>query len=155
MKYRKLRIGWSVGWGLVAVMLCVLWVRSGQRVETAMARVLFLHFQIDTSPGTCWMGVSTAKRHGRPWGLSSKPQDWTTGYPFDPADLSMWGRFDKLFGRISGRSFASVCVPFWFLIGLTASMTAAPWLHWRFSLRTMLIATTLVAVVLGLIVYAV
>src|SRR5690349_10312841 len=28
MKYRKLRIAWSVGWRIVAVLLCVLWVRS-------------------------------------------------------------------------------------------------------------------------------
>src|SRR3954471_5078772 len=28
MKYRKLRIAWSVGWGLLAVLLTVLWVRS-------------------------------------------------------------------------------------------------------------------------------
>ena len=28
MKYRKLRIAWSVGWGIVAVLLVVLWVRS-------------------------------------------------------------------------------------------------------------------------------
>src|SRR5689334_17632588 len=28
MKYRKLRMAWSVTWGVVAVLLCVLWVRS-------------------------------------------------------------------------------------------------------------------------------
>src|SRR5690349_16362953 len=28
MKYRKRRIAWSVVWGLLAVLLCVLWVRS-------------------------------------------------------------------------------------------------------------------------------
>src|SRR5262245_41353475 len=28
MKFRKLRIAWSAAWGLVAVLLCVLWVRS-------------------------------------------------------------------------------------------------------------------------------
>jgi len=28
MAYRKLRITWSVAWGMVAVLLCVLWVRS-------------------------------------------------------------------------------------------------------------------------------
>ena len=28
MKFRKLRIAWSVAWGVVAVLLCVLWVRS-------------------------------------------------------------------------------------------------------------------------------
>ena len=28
MKYRKLRIAWSVGWGIAAVLMCLLWVRS-------------------------------------------------------------------------------------------------------------------------------
>ena len=28
MKHRKLRIAWSVAWGIVTVLLCVLWVRS-------------------------------------------------------------------------------------------------------------------------------
>ncbi len=28
MKHRKLRIAWSVAWGIVVVLLCVLWVRS-------------------------------------------------------------------------------------------------------------------------------
>ena len=38
----------------------------------------------------------------------------------------------------------------------SATLAAVPWIHarWRFSLRTLLIATTLVAVVLGLVVYA-
>ena len=28
MRFRKLRIAWSVAWGVLAVLLCVLWVRS-------------------------------------------------------------------------------------------------------------------------------
>jgi hypothetical protein len=31
MKYRKLRIAWSVFWGIVAVLLVALWVRSYYR----------------------------------------------------------------------------------------------------------------------------
>jgi hypothetical protein len=44
-------------------------------------------------------------------------------------------------------------MPYWFLILLTATATAAPWIHWskQFSLRTLLIATTLLAVGLGVI----
>ena len=45
-------------------------------------------------------------------------------------------------------------VPYWFLLVGSSLMAAVPWLPWRFTLRTLLIATTLVAVVLGLIVYA-
>ena len=46
-------------------------------------------------------------------------------------------------------------LPHWFLLGTCMTFATVPWLRYRFSLRTLLIATTLVAVVLGLIVYAV
>ena len=51
----------------------------------------------------------------------------------------------------------NIIIPYWFFVFVTATLTTAPWirqLRWRFSLRTLLIATTLVAAVLGLIVYA-
>jgi hypothetical protein len=48
-----------------------------------------------------------------------------------------------------------VTLPHWFLVALCAMFSAFPWIPIRrFSLRTMLVATTLVAVVLGLIVIA-
>jgi len=45
-------------------------------------------------------------------------------------------------------------VPIWFLVVLTSALATLPWIRWtsRFTLRTLLIVTTLVAVVLGLIV---
>jgi hypothetical protein len=47
-----------------------------------------------------------------------------------------------------------VVFPHWYLVLCTIVVGSAPWLRWtkRFSLRTLLIATTLVAVVLGLVV---
>jgi len=44
-------------------------------------------------------------------------------------------------------------MPFWVPVLVTAALATVPWFHWskRFSLRTLLIATTLVAVVLGII----
>jgi len=45
-------------------------------------------------------------------------------------------------------------LPYFLLVALSAAAVAVPWLRWRFSLRTLLIATTLVAVGLGWIVYA-
>jgi Flp pilus assembly protein protease CpaA len=49
-----------------------------------------------------------------------------------------------------------VYVPDWFLVVLSAMLAAVPWVRWckQFSLRTLLIATALVGVVLGLAVYA-
>jgi hypothetical protein len=46
-------------------------------------------------------------------------------------------------------------VPTWFVVGFTLTVGVAPWFANRltFSLRTLLIATTLVAIVLGMVVY--
>ena len=48
-----------------------------------------------------------------------------------------------------------VQTPYWFLVALGVILAAASWVRWRFTLRTLLIVTTLVAVVLGLIVWLV
>jgi hypothetical protein len=46
---------------------------------------------------------------------------------------------------------ASIGFPIWMLVIGAITVAATPWLRWRFSLRTMLIATTLVAVALAAI----
>jgi hypothetical protein len=43
--------------------------------------------------------------------------------------------------------------PTWVPAILAVSLAAAPWIRWRFSLRTLLIATTLIAVVMGMVIY--
>ena len=44
-------------------------------------------------------------------------------------------------------------LPLWFLAVLAATLTAAPWVRWRFSLRMLLIATTLIAILLATAAY--
>ena len=51
-----------------------------------------------------------------------------------------------------GQNSTIAVIPYWSAALLTGTLTAAPWIPRRFSLRTLLIATTLVAMVLGLIV---
>jgi hypothetical protein len=51
-------------------------------------------------------------------------------------------------------AFFYISVPLWLLFFVTAAIGAIPWLRWRFSLRTLLIATTLLAVALGLVIWA-
>ena len=48
----------------------------------------------------------------------------------------------------------SAYIPYWPIVVAIGSLAAGPWLRWRFTLRTLLITTTLVAVVLGMIVWA-
>ncbi|MEX0612635.1 MAG: hypothetical protein WD738_07065 [Pirellulales bacterium] len=45
-----------------------------------------------------------------------------------------------------------VYVPYWFPILLAGALAAAPWINWRFSLRNLLIATALIAVLLAALV---
>ena len=56
--------------------------------------------------------------------------------------------------RFFSRFRISVKLPQWLIVPLFLAVGAAPWIHWsrRFSLRTLLIATALVAVGLGVIV---
>jgi len=37
MRFRKLRIAWSVAWSVIVVPLCVLWVRSYWLIDNAAA----------------------------------------------------------------------------------------------------------------------
>jgi hypothetical protein len=49
---------------------------------------------------------------------------------------------------------AAIVLPSWLLIAASVGCAVAPWFSWRqFSVRTLLIATTLVAMVLGLSVW--
>jgi hypothetical protein len=45
-------------------------------------------------------------------------------------------------------------LPHWFLAVAAGTLAALPWIRWRFSLRTLLIATTLIAVVLAAVAVA-
>jgi hypothetical protein len=44
-------------------------------------------------------------------------------------------------------------VPYWSLVSLSALFAVAPWLQWRFSLRTLLVAITVVAIILGVLAF--
>jgi hypothetical protein len=46
-----------------------------------------------------------------------------------------------------------IIFPYWFAILIAGAASVAPWIRWRFSVRTLLIATTLVGVGLGIIVW--
>src|SRR5690349_16513123 len=54
MKYRKLRLAWSVAWGVVAVLLCILWVRSYWSLDLAA-----IHYTNDFTlqVATCHRGL--------------------------------------------------------------------------------------------------
>jgi hypothetical protein len=64
-----------------------------------------------------------------------------------------WHNHDSM-SQIMGDYTTYATVPIWMLGALVLSLAAIPWIRWskRFSLRTLLIATSVVAMLLGLIV---
>jgi hypothetical protein len=63
-------------------------------------------------------------------------------------------RFENQEGKIGWNSNAFNTIaycPYWFPVPIPALLAVALWIKWRFSLRTLLIATTLVVVVLGIV----
>jgi hypothetical protein len=53
---------------------------------------------------------------------------------------------DRGFGLYNDRS---IMLPYWFVAVFIAALAGIPWIRLRFSLRTLLVATTLVAAALG------
>jgi hypothetical protein len=156
MKYRKLRIAWSVLCGLGCILLVVLWVRSYWTAEIISHRNSRSILTVGSNHGIVYFVLAYSplelKVQGRYWfwsqpTVSAKTPQPTWGYakigvvePSTTLDLKFLNEF------------AMGTVPDYLLVGLCVAAGAVPWI-WprRFTLRTLLIATTLVAIVLGAI----
>jgi hypothetical protein len=159
MKHRKLRIAWSVAWGVVAVLLIALWVRSDTHRDEAAApfggnrRVVIqsLYGEIECvftiSP---WYPVSEWRLRSESTSITIPP----TLYLEDETTTHITG-FGFSWAFSSGE-YLAVGVPYWFAMIWSLALATASWICWskRFSLRTLLIATSLIAVALGLIVWS-
>jgi hypothetical protein len=142
---RYLRIGWTAFCGLLCVLLIVLWVWShwfsffgyipvpfcGSWLFETQANGL----KIETDGG----GVS--------W--------WRINPPTDIIEVTGYRSYLGFVAFLFGGGYI-IKIPYWFPVSLSATLASLPWMRpsVRFSLRTLLIATMLVAVVLGLAAYA-
>jgi hypothetical protein len=141
----RLRIAASVFFAVVAVVLCVLWVTSYWKW------VAFFGELPDTNAFSVQSGGGSVAVY-----MMRADGSWRLGI-YDARKVMAKMQHMPLpafqYGIESGVTI--VRAPHWFLLVVAGTAAAIPWLPWRFSLRTMLIATTLVAVVLGLICYTV
>jgi hypothetical protein len=160
MRFRKLRIAWSVGCGVVCLLLIVLWVRSYGSIGSLKTRYYLLEVFVSTYRGLVITDVNfnqtsdSANIPNVEWVIGSFPM--TEKFTYYLANKQNVRSFLG-FRWNSDQSIYEVSLPFWFLVLLISTLGAIPWIRyfkWRFSLRTLLIATTLVAVALGLAVYA-
>jgi hypothetical protein len=148
MRFRKLRIAWSVAWGIACVLLLVLWVRSysilywcyglphgGEVFHLQAAHGKALLFNRQEAPG---------------WKMGSIPLQNCGAELF----MAYQGYYSGSYINVEvygGNAIASF--PIWPWLIAVLLVTIAPWLPNRFTLRTLLIAMTLIAAVLGLIVW--
>jgi len=127
---RYLRIAFSCTCGIAVVLLVVLWVRSYWYVDVLCIKISSSRIvAAQTLRGTLALD-DLPSMPGTNW--------WWLGYGAVAPSL----RFDS----------SSFLVPLWSLNIVSIVLATAPWLPWRFSLRTLLIATTLIALSLGLII---
>jgi len=137
MKSRKLRIAWSVACGIACVLLIALWVRSYFACDTLEINSNSQTFQFNNFQGVVYERTTLSNNSVNPLWLLN------TGRP---TRLSK----SHLFPTVGG---FGAFVPLWCPTLLAGMLAAVPWVHWRFSLRTLLIATTSIGIVLGLIVW--
>jgi hypothetical protein len=141
---RRLRIAISVCFAVLTVLLCVLWVRSywcRDHVQGPWFRSSTVNFWSSTGQLT----VGTVRKLSWNWRVTTikYPDDWI-------AEPKRWGWAGNALGT-------TLFFPHWILPLTFAVVGITLWIPWsnRFSLRTLLIATTLLAVVLGLIAWLV
>ena len=157
---RMVRISWSVAWGVVAVVLCVFWVRSYWWRDMAFARNPDVGSTYAASlQGKLRIGFYREHRNSPAdfsrWGVNVAPAaEMALSLERSPMPKRRRALGFELVNYWNPFAFA---IPFWFLVLFLGATAAAPWIRWsnRFSLRTLLIAITLVAVLLGLAVWAI
>jgi hypothetical protein len=140
MKHRKLRVAWSVAWGVVAVLLVVLWVRSYWWMDVVRRVGSGSSAEFRSNGGSIFIFYETPL-----YWLPSPPRGskWEfTSYLASP-------RWHRVLAAES-----SIRFPCGLTVLLAGLLATVPWIRWsrRFSLRTLLIAITLAAIGLGTIV---
>jgi hypothetical protein len=177
MRFRKTRTAFSIFWLIACLIVIVLWVQSFHTADRLHGRLwgresLLLAWQEGR------FAAVTFGWHGAPirwqWETRNYPVDDERSCPIGSMHhyASQLGfgwihrpiYFEDLPTRTVSRDGTLVerarlegvgpMAPMSFLVFLSGALAALPWIHWRFSLRTLLIAITLVAVVPGLVVWA-
>lgn len=147
----RLRIAVSALFAVVTVLLCVLWVRSYSISDTLRGPA--------SNNSRIWINSLEGRVNiSAPW-RGGGAGHWTIRrtaitLPDESLDLERFFSQCLRFEVWHEHPIRGVIVPYLFLVLLAGICAFLPWASYRFSLRTLLIATTLVAVVLGLAMWA-
>jgi hypothetical protein len=148
---RRLKIAWTVFFAVLTVALCVLWVRSYWRYD---GMACYENEYEVTTLGSNRGAVSFIKTT-----LSPRRNPNVTA-PRNNTGKRGWYRFSvastpsPMLRLALSDGITKIYIPHLFAILLVAAIASAPWLPFRFSLRTLLIVTTLISVALGIAAYS-
>jgi hypothetical protein len=146
MKYRKLRIAFTAMCGIVCLLFVVLWVRSYKSEDRVSGHLGSVGVRFYSSRGWIICFKNNAIGPGQyPWSIDLGADYWLA-----PNDSRL--RFSSPADFLSGAATSNISMPHWFVIVIATSLAMVPWLRWRFSLRTLLIAMTVIAALLGTII---
>jgi len=130
------------------VLLVALWVRSYRQYDAVIQHGMRTMIYSSRPGGFVieWCNFDTTGENDA-WAIESY------AYEISPPDSQVCNIPSVLFN--TRRADVCIRVPFWLPLMLIASSMALTWKawKWRFSLRTLLFTTTLVAVGLGLVIY--
>lgn len=149
-----LRIVVSALGGITCLLLVVLWVRSYSGEDVIRLSIPGIpRIRINSVPSRVYVTLSSEPRGvGGFWTTHRWNGDGSAAVTLTQRVST---RHENLLGfgvrQRSGRNVLHV--PHWFLVITAAAIAAAPWIRSRlhFSLRTLLLAVTLLAVLLGLV----
>jgi hypothetical protein len=132
MRFRKLRIAWTVGWGLMVVLLIAIWLRSYWFVDV----------------------IYVARSHSVAWmqGLIFFDSEIYHNAPAPPVHHfgPVATRFIWNHHGVGVLSIYGHFIQIWLLAPFVIVVAVMPWVRQRFRLRTLLIVMTLLACLLGL-----
>lgn len=143
---RYLRIAVSAACLMLCVLLVALWVRSYSWHDQISSGETPAGWQVDSSSGHFQIERMLSSTYPY-WGFNI--------WPVRAADQSDTPLFPDI-TLSSYPDYLDVGSPYWFAVLITVAvgiLAAFPWLRWRFSLRMLFIATTLVATPLGALIY--
>jgi hypothetical protein len=143
MKYRKLRIAWTVACGVLCLLLIVLWVRSQTLKDSIAIRITADRgLTLASTPGVVWIKLwtDTTNFATRRWSYSvERSNKWWESVGANYGNDFRQAAFEIVMGWIK--------IPYWLLTPFAALLAIVPWFRWRFSLRTLFM-------LLGVIVYS-
>lgn len=146
-RFRRLRIAISVFFCAIAIVLCVLWVRS-YRSGDYLYWNIYHHRSVVVGSENSRVIVHTQlfEISGSRLRFISKGIFWLT-FQWDPLSGSP---FKHIYNGFQSE------IPYWFLTAAALTVSVFSWMPFstRFGLRQLFVVTTVVAVVLGLVCYA-